>query len=590
MQTILTPVFKLTKIYAGAGFYRRVLRLSWLLSLILLTACQRGEITVHVLVDHGEITHRTNAQTVRNVLTEVGVVLDPADRVEPDLYTQITPEMRIQVIRVTETTETETIVIPFERKTVVNEALPLNEKRLAQLGVNGEETVVTKIVFENGVEVSRAEISRSVTRPPVEELLVIGGKGELATVYFEGAIAYLSGGNAWVMRGNNAARRPVTTEGDLDGRAFSLSADGSRLLYSRTVTEVITAPLNELWLVNTRIVGEKPISLPVQGVLYAEFSPLITDTRIAYSTAERVPSRPGWRANNDLYLWDITTSISQAIEIVPPNTTGFYPWWGTNFKWSPDGALIAYANANEIGVIDVVSHTVESRQSFAPYRTNSEWVWVPTVSWSPDSRFLAAVLHGRPAETQNAETSETFDLWLIAADGTLKVAVQDQIGMWGNPVWHAGGIAFGQAVTPEQSATSRYKLATIDWDGSNMTVLFPRAEEPGTNFPEMAWLPGETAMVFVNRNNLYLLASPNSSAQPLTADDQSGRPLWHNTAPAIITPATTLTETTTITPAETLTATAPITLNRLSITQTTTASATTVITAQREISRENTTD
>lgn len=588
MQTILTRVFKLTERHAG--LYRRALGLSWLISLILLTACQRGEITVHVLVDHGEITHRTNAPTVRNVLTEVGVVLNPADRVEPDLYTQITPEMRIEVIRVTETTQTDTIAIPFERKTVVNEALPLNEQRLAQLGVDGEETVVTKIVFENGVEVSRTEISRNITRSPIEELLVIGGKGELTTVYFDGTIAYLSGGNAWVMRGNNAARRPITTEGDLDGRAFSLSADGSKLLYSRTVTEVITAPLNELWMVNTRIVGEKPVSLPVQGVLYAEWSPLITDTRIAYSTAERVPSRPGWRANNNLYLWDITTPISQAVEIIPANTAGFYPWWGTNFKWSPDGALIAYANANEIGVIDVLSHTVKSLQSFAPYQTNSEWVWAPTVSWSPDSRFLAAAVHGQPAEGQTAETSETFDLWIIAAEGTLKVPVRDQTGMWSNPVWHADGIAFGQAVTPAQSATSRYKLATIDWDGSNMEVLFPRAEEPGTNFPEMAWLPGENSMVFVNHNNLYLLASPNSSARPLTADDQSSRPLWHNPAPIITTPTAGLTLTTSITPAEALTVTLPVTSNQLPITPALTAPATTVITVQREISRENTID
>lgn len=590
MQTILTRVFKLTGTHTGGGYHLPWWGLSWLIGLVLLTACQRGDITVHVLVDHGEITHRTAAQTVRQVLAETGVGLNPQDRVEPDLYVQITPEMRIKVVRVTETTTTETISIPFERKTVVNEALPLNEQRLAQLGVNGEETVVTKIVFEDGVEVSRAEISRSITQAPVEELLVIGGKGELATVYFDGVIVYLSGGNAWVMRDNNAARRPLTTPGDLDGRVFSLSADGGKLLYSRAVTDVLTAPLNELWMVNTRIVGEKPISLPVQGVLYAEFSPLITDTRLAYSTAERVPSRPGWRANNDLYLWDTTTPISQAVEIVPANTAGLYPWWGTNYQWSPDGTRIAYANANEIGVIDVVSRTVKALKSFAPYQTNSEWVWTPTVSWSPDSRLLAAVAHGEPADNQPPETGEAFDLWLIAADGSLKAQVQDQTGMWSNPVWHAGGVAFGQAVTPAQSATSRYKLATMDWDGSNVEVLFPRADEPGTSFPEMAWLEGEASMVFVNRDNLYLFTSADTPPQPLTADNQSSSPLWQRPAPVTVTPSPALTLTTAITAGKAPTATTVITLNPARPTFGFTSAATAVITISREISRENTID
>lgn len=511
----------------------------------LLTACQRGEITVHVEVDHGVITHRTNAQTVRNVLAETNITLNDLDRVEPDLYVQIKPEMTIRVIRVTEKTETEAVSIPFEQRIAVNEALPLGEKRLAQLGVNGEETTVTRIVFEDGVEISRTEVSRSVTKTPVEELLIVGGQGTLPTVAFDGIIAYLSGGNAWVMKDNNVARRPLTIEGDLDGRVFSLSADGSTLLYSRTVTDTIDAPLNELWTVSTRIVGEEPISLPVKGVLYAEWSPVITAETIAYSTAERVPSQPGWRSNNDLRLWDINTEFSEAEEIVPTNTNGLYPWWGTTFSWSPDGTMFAYANANEVGVIDAISKTVTSLISFSPYQTNSEWVWVPTVSWSPNSAFIVTTIHGEPGEGASVETNEVFDVWLLAATGDLKVRLWEQAGMWSNPVWYSQGISFGRAITPLKSINSRYKLTIVDWDGSNAQVIFPQEGGIGLGFPEVVWTNNGDDAVFVHENNLYLLNTDGTTgALQLTSDNQSHKPVWSDPLSLLLTTVEATTNTT----------------------------------------------
>jgi hypothetical protein len=279
-------------------------------------------------------------------------------------------------------------------------------------------------------------------------------------------------------------------------------------------------------MIDTRIVGEEPVSLPIKGVLYAEWSPILTDTRIAYSTAERVPSQPGWRANNDLWLWDINEVISEAIEIAPPNTRGFYPWWGTNFTWSPNGQMFAYANANQIGIIDVISQTVTPLVEFAPYQTNSEWVWVPALSWSPNSQFIAAVIHGPPLQNEHPEASQVFDLWLIAADGSVKAKVWEQVGMWSNPVWRTDGIAFGRAINPLRSIDSQYKLTTIDWDGSNPQLLFPLTEEVGLDFPELAWRPGGKSTIFVYRNNLYLLEKDGSLPQQLTTDSQSHRPEW----------------------------------------------------------------
>ena len=548
--------------------YHQIPGLLWLI--LLLAGCgslSRAPIPVHVEVDSGIRHLQTNADTVRQVLAEAEISLGELDRVNPDLNRSIRPDMTIRVIRVVEETESEVNTIPFERRIVVNEALPPGEQRLAQLGQSGQEEIITKITYENGQEVGRMQLSKTIVQESTEEILVVGAEQGSESVSFEGMIAYLSGGNGWLMRNSNSTRRPITTEGDLDGRVFSLDPSGNRLLYTRMVTDVIDAPLNELWLVETRIVGEKPISLPVRGVIYADWSPVATETIIAYSTAERVPSQPGWRANNDLWLWDISQEIDQALEIVPGNTSGLYAWWGTTYAWSPDGKSFAYANPSQVGVIDVLSKTATTLKEFAPYETNSDWAWVPTVSWSPDGRFIATVIHGEPLRNEAPEASPVFDVWLLSKDGKIKVKAWEQAGMWSNPVWHLRGIAFGRAINPLSSVDSRYKIANMDWDGSNASVLFPQSDSPGVLLPEITWQPGSdnTSFVFVNRNNLFYYRGTQVPPQPLTADNQSYRPRWVlpvSNAPILSGTgliSATITTTTTITSGPAVTATSPIT-------------------------------
>ena len=531
---------------AGAPTGRYCLSLLTACLFLLLPACQRTPrlTTVTIEVDNTSRTLQTEAQTIREVLQEANIELGPLDRVNPDLNYSIDPAIVIRVTRITEETSTQLETLPFERRVVVNEALPPGEQRLAQLGVNGQVEIVTRITYEDGVEVSRTQVSKTTLQPPVEEVLVVGAEGSDTNVNFEGIITYLSGNNAWIMRNNSSARRPLTGSGDLDGRVFDLSPDGSTLLYTRSVSDTIDTPLNELWQIDTRIVGEKPISLPLKNLLYAEWSPNLTETVIAYSTGERAPGQPGWRANNDLWLWNPTDDLSDRVAIVPPNTDGLYAWWGTNFAWSPDGRYIAYAKANQVGVINIISQTITPLQQFAPYQTNSNWVWVPSLTWSPDSRFIATTIHGEPIEGESPERSPVFDLWLLAVNGTLKIEIQEQVGMWSNPAWHQGGIIFGQAVSPLNSINSRYKLGFIDWDGSNFNIIYPRGEEAGVNLPEIAWSPvGEAqSFIFVNRNNLFLASPGNQPPQKLTTDNQSHRPQWFSP----ITPASLITSSTTL--------------------------------------------
>jgi Tol biopolymer transport system component len=551
------------------------------LVVLALIGCQDQPQPLFIEVDHSRRTVTTEAATVRDALTIAGVSLGPLDRVSPDLYVETEPGMVIVVTRVEEKFETSRVVVPFERKRVINEALPAGETRLIQLGVNGEDEITYRITLENGVEVERIQVSQAPVSEAVDEIVAVGAQDSLEPIPLEGSVAYLSAGNAWLMRDTSAARRPVTTEGDLDGRVFDLSPDGRWLLYSRRLEGDIETPINQLWLLNTTIVGEQPISLPIRGVLYAEWSP--DGDKIAYSTAERTPSTPGWRANNDLWLLQAADVLNYtqpeslpATQLIQPSTAGVYSWWGTTFRWSPDARHVAYARADQIGVIDVISPTTSVLADFTAYQTYSEWVWVPSLSWSPDSRFLATVIHpplltaqagsghstllsaqAQITSTQQVTTPEpvdpqdssVFDLWFLAADGSVKADIVDQVGMWTSPSWGPAGVLYGQAVNPLRSVDSRYALYLRDRDGSNPRQLFPVAEEPGVEAPpQVAWSPNGQKFIFVYNGNLYLGDAGGTLPRQLTSNNQNSQPRWAvgqidaNTTPELeSTPAVTFT-------------------------------------------------
>jgi Tol biopolymer transport system component len=527
------------------------------LVLLALAGCQEQPRQMFIEVDNSRRTVTADAATVRDALAAANITLGPLDRVSPDLYKETEQGMVIVVTRVEEKLETTRVLVPFARKTVTNEALPAGATRLIQLGANGEDEVTTRVVFENGHETERTEVSRLPITKPVDEIIAVGAQDSQAPVPLDGTLAYLSAGNAWVMRDTSAGRRPLTTAGDLDSRVFDLSPDGRQLLYSRRLDGDVTTPINQLWLANTTIVGETPISLPIRGVVYAGWSP--DGTRIAYSTAERTASSPGWKANNDLWLIRPGDPISRATQVISASTAGVYSWWGTTFEWSPDGRKLAYARADQIGVIDTRSPlTPTVLADFTAYRTYSEWVWVPTLSWSPDSRFVAAVVHGAPVAGENAQDSQAFDLWLYAADGSVQARIVAQVGMWSTPAWGRTGIIYGQAVNPLHSVDSRYELIVRDRDGSNPRRLFPVADEPGVEAPpQIAWAPDGQEFVFVYNGNLYLSDAQGTPPRQITSNNQNTLPRWAASRSGEAPPA--VQDTRTVTSTATLTATTTVT-------------------------------
>jgi hypothetical protein len=469
--------------------------------------------------------------SVRDLLDAAGVRLEALDRVEPDLYVELAEGTNVIVTRVEETFETERRVVPFVHETVRSEAVAEGERRLLQPGQNGEIEIVYRVMLEDGVEVSREEVRRDVVVEPVNETVLVGVRGELEPVPITGTIVYLSGGNAWLMRESSDLRRNITGSGELDGRVFSLTRDGSRLLFTRTMYGDEETPLNSLWMARTSLVGEEPQYLGVTGVVWGAWAP---DARqLAYSTGVRSGGVPGWKANNDLWVMTLPEEGSNATaeirQILPTTAEVPYAWWGRNYAWSPDGAYVAYAQADEVGVVALSDGLPLVLASFPPYRTGSHWAWVPEVAWSPEGEHLAFVEHEGGVEGLSAEDSPIFGLWVTGIDGALRVRLAEEVGMWSAPRWSpaaAGLLMYGQAQSPRNSQDSRYELFVMDRDGSNKRHLFPPEGLMGLLGPDVAWSPAGDALLVAYEGNLYRIDVESGDLDQLTVDEQSSHPRW----------------------------------------------------------------
>jgi hypothetical protein len=519
-------------------------RIILLLLLLSLAACVSptpdSAQTVTLVADGETHTLATGALTVRDLLAEAGVALDENDRVTPAETTFIEAGMTVRVVRVEERTETEQREIPFERQTVRDAAVPSGEPRLLQAGVTGLEEMTYRVIVEDGVEVDRQLVRRVMVREPRAELVLIGMQADLRPVPITGTIAYIANSNAWVMQTTSPNQRWLTHTSDLDGRVFALSLDGSRLLFTRVPTETgESAPFNTLWMVETATVDAEPIRLEAENVLWADWAPNCQGEpsgyvcQIAYTTGVPGEGSPGWKAENDLWVARPRARDGSLLSkrlVVKPSAGGTYGWWGTTYAWSPDGRQLAYARADEVGVVSVSGGKQTPLAQFSPYRTYASWAWTPTVSWSPEGDFVIATLHGSAPTGEAPEDSPVFDVWVLAVDGLLKAKLSNEAGMWAAPAYAPEGdlVTFNRARSPYASHTSGYDLYVMDRDGSDRRMLFPPEGEIGLEYRPgiTAWGPGGDQLLVIYRGNLYLIHVVTGEVHQLTTEGSATAVHW----------------------------------------------------------------
>ncbi|RCK76226.1 MAG: Cell wall-binding protein [Anaerolineae bacterium] len=512
-----------------------------------------NEILVEILAD-GKITrlevppNSTVGQAIQQAKLSVGQL----DRVEPSISTSITEPISIKITRVKEEFEVERVILPFEQKVVQTESLPEQVNLLAQKGQNGEAEITYRILFEDGVEVSRTMVNEpTILKEPVTEIIMVGVQKPFITYEIPGRLAYLLGGNAWIMEGNTANRKVVVSSGDLDGRVFRLSRDGLWLLFTRRESE--EGEINSLWAAHLVDLDQpvKLINLKATNIVhFADWAPSPGALRVYFSTVEPRATAPGWQANNNLLSLDFSPNgwVSKWKTIVETNSGGVYGWWGTNFALAPGGEQIAFARPDGVGIVNKEGG-FEVLLNIIPYQTGADWAWVPGLSWSPDRQFLYTVDHVAQEGITNQEESESFAVTALPLETGTPIHLVQQAGMFATAVPSPimGGdsqehyrLAYLQANQPDQSEVSRYRLMVIDQDGSDTQYLFPREGETGLEPQVISWSPspmsdtGFYAIAVIYQGNLYLIDVPEKAGEAgqirqITGDGLVSRVAWSNT-------------------------------------------------------------
>lgn len=518
--------------------------LLFLISLsLILSSCQviptpqLAEIQVSITLDGSSTNINVPANsTVQNVLAKAGISIGSLDRVDPPLASIITSGDEILVVRVVEEYYDKKEVVPFDHQTIKNESLPEGESRVLQSGTNGEKTVTYKRTIEDGQEVSNIEFKSVIITNPSPEIVMIGVQSPFSSKSISGILAYIDNGNAWVIEGATGNRRPVVTTGDLDSHIFSISLDRTWLLYSRKSLTNANY-INSLWAVRIDRDDPTPIDLQIRNVIhFADWLPNSSQT-IAYSTVEPRSTAPGWQANNDLYYRNFSANgtLSAPIKKVEANSGGIYGWWGTNFEWSPDGSKLAYYRPDAIGTVDLLGGKLNQALPIIPYETHSDWAWVPGFSWSPDSRFWFAVNHEATADSTSPESSPHFSLNGLPVDQKYQVTLNSNSGMFANPetspMLPNGSylVSYLQAIFPDQSDTSRYRVYVMDQDGSNKEGIFPGEGSPGLNPQMIYWTPDFQFGAFVAiiyEGNLWLVDAQTKEQYQITGNGLISRLGW----------------------------------------------------------------
>lgn len=509
--------------------------LIFLLFVLLLTGCS-GEpatqifITITIVSDGQQQNFKVPAgATVQTALDASGITLNTLDRIEPPTYTLLADQSIVRIVRVTESFEVEETILPFEQQTVPNESLPIDTTLNVQAGANGLQQITYRRVFENGVEISRSVFQVITIQEPIPQIQMVGVQKPYTSLPIAGKLAYLTAGNAWIMEGSTGSRRPIVTSADLDGRIFSLSPDGQWLLYTRKPSNNQKEIINSLWVVSLNQEKPEPLDLKVNNVVHsAGWMPNRTMT-ILYSTVEPRATAPGWQANNDLHILRFYESgRTQNTTILETNAGGIYGWWGMTFLPSPDGAQIAYTRPDGIGLVDTEKGLSRSLAEILPFQTGAEWAWVPGLSWSPDSSTLYTVNHVAMSGLANNEASPLFHIAAIGLDGRPITQIAFKSGMFAypitSPIQTEGRyqIAYLETIF-DQSESSRYRLITVDRDGSNRAVLFPPEGSPGLDPQAIQWSPASMPqspwwIAFIYKGNLWFVDPQTSSAQPITGD------------------------------------------------------------------------
>ena len=131
---------------------------------------------IGIAVVHDGVTQRviTNAASVGQVLTELGIKLARTDVVTPSLHLSPTRGMVVRVLRVGTRVETSMRKIPYKTVSRSDRNLERGEHEVRQQGRSGVAQVRYRVTYKDGKAVSRVALATKVIRAMQPKIIAVG--------------------------------------------------------------------------------------------------------------------------------------------------------------------------------------------------------------------------------------------------------------------------------------------------------------------------------------------------------------------------------------------------------------------------------
>jgi 3D (Asp-Asp-Asp) domain-containing protein len=136
----------------------------------------RTEMTVSIHADNELREMTVTGGTVADVLKAAGITVGKSDVCAPAPTTRVLDGMKIVISRVTYEDVVTKEEIPFTTVRKNDTTLLKGLTKVAQNGVKGERTIVTRVTKINGKVVSRQQVSSTVTKNAVDKIIRVGTK------------------------------------------------------------------------------------------------------------------------------------------------------------------------------------------------------------------------------------------------------------------------------------------------------------------------------------------------------------------------------------------------------------------------------
>ncbi|MEW8955538.1 3D domain-containing protein [Clostridium sp.] len=131
-------------------------------------------VKVQVEVDGQNLEFLTAEEDIESMLRAENVNYLEEDRISPSKDSKIEDGMKVDIVRVETKLLTETEPIDFNTVVKKDDNLLNSQKKTMQEGKSGEREVTTRVVYEDGKEVSRKVVSENIKRQPVDKVVLQG--------------------------------------------------------------------------------------------------------------------------------------------------------------------------------------------------------------------------------------------------------------------------------------------------------------------------------------------------------------------------------------------------------------------------------